>query len=84
MHICQAKFVTNVELNRHQKCVHKNIKYFACNLCQAKFATDSSLTRHVRGVHEKLRPFECSLCQNKFGENFLTKTLSRLRSLKLK
>ena len=65
-HLCNSKFVSNDDLQKHIKRVHGE-KPFQCSTCDLKVATKYQLNSHVSAVHEGKKPFKCSKCTTSFA-----------------
>lgn len=47
--------------------IHKDEKYYRCELCPKSFRLPSNLTRHLREFHLRERRFSCPECGNGFA-----------------
>ncbi|TRY61284.1 hypothetical protein TCAL_12287 [Tigriopus californicus] len=62
---CGREFVTQGQLNRHQRQVHEDHRPFPCSNCDLKFKLKEQWTKHQL-VHESVKRHECSLCPKTF------------------
>ena len=64
--VCDASFVSNVELKGHIRRVHEEKrKLHLCHLCGQNFSTKTYLNVHSLR-HNSLKPFKCYTCGDKF------------------
>ena len=66
-YLCEKKFYSQSNVNKHINEVHRKLKLFACTLCDKSFATRPHLETHVDGVHKKLNLYACTLCDKSFS-----------------
>lgn len=49
--MCDRRFVSRREVNRHVDSVHRGTRKFGCEYCASMFARKDNLDRHVTTVH---------------------------------
>ena len=65
--LCQMKFTTKGNLNKHVISVHeKNYRPNPCRVCQKSFKKRTLLTLHIREEHD-LNEFQCHICRMEFN-----------------
>ena len=66
--ICQKKFNSDKNVERHRAAVHEEKKAFSCKICPRSFAQNSNLKQRIAAVHEKEKPFKCNECDKKYAK----------------
>ncbi|KAM4664469.1 uncharacterized protein O3C94_012563 [Discoglossus pictus] len=62
---CQKRFITNLDLVKHQA-IHRNDRTYPCSACGKSFARFPDYVRHER-IHTGEKPYSCSNCGKCFG-----------------
>jgi len=62
---CPAAFGRNKSLQRHIKCVHRNVRPFQCNLCSKAFSNRRDQYGHML-IHVNERPYKCEIRATRF------------------
>ncbi|XP_023949082.2 zinc finger protein 717 isoform X2 [Bicyclus anynana] len=75
---CPATFLSNEQLDMHQKKHIRLQKPYACTQCDKKFHEKSALQRHVDVVHNKEATLCCEYCPERFGS--ISKLARHVRS----
>merc|ERR1711981_500053 len=58
-----------VDLKRHVKTIHEEIKSHRCQICGVKFGQSGHLKVHVKTVHEGIKDYQCQMCDHKFSRS---------------
>ncbi|CAB0037905.1 unnamed protein product [Trichogramma brassicae] len=64
--MCEKKFDSRSNLNRHQITIHEGRKDYVCDMCEKKFTQKVNLLFHQRTVHEGRKDYACDKCEKKF------------------
>lgn len=62
---CERCYISQTNLDRHVRVIHKKERQHTCSTCQKTFAQLASLHLH-QSVHEAEREFGCDICKSKF------------------
>lgn len=67
---CDAAFLRNTDLKKHELCVHEKRRPHACEArgCESRFFFAKDLKKHISTVHERNKPFACPRCAQRFGK----------------
>lgn len=79
--LCQKRFTTKTNLNRHIRVFHQQQKFYKCSSCQKKFSQLSILRVH-QSVHMAERAFNCDICNNAFKSEVHLRVHKRRHMLK--
>ena len=65
--LCDRKFATKSDLDRHIKNDHMHQN--KCDHCSKYFAAKKSLKRHIITVHEGCKDYQCDQCTMAYGQS---------------